>query len=118
MTAGTVFPVSRRNTEELTPMKSRLMCLLALMVVASTAFGQQKKTELETYLDRVFPRCPGGAVAAEQIQSSGPHGFVPYRVRFTSTEKACGRETFALLSPSTRQIIVGDIFSVPADPRR
>lgn len=99
-------------------MKSRLMCLLALMVVASTAFGQQKKTELETYLERVFPRCPGGAVAVEQIQSSGPHGFVPYRVRFTSTEKSCGRETFALLSPSTRQIIVGDVFSVAADPRR
>lgn len=98
-------------------MRLRLVLTLCLAVFAATALGQEKKTDLQTYLERSFPRCPGGAVQVEQIQTQGPHGFVPYRVRFTSSETACGRETFALFSPASGQVIVADLFPLPADGR-
>lgn len=78
---------------------------------------QAQQADLQKYLENFFPVCPGGTVTVEAMQINGPRNFVPYRVRFTSTESGCGRETFALLSPSTGQVVVGDVFALPADVR-
>ena len=98
-------------------MRLRLILTLSLALFSTAAFSQQKKSDLQVYLERTFPQCPDSAVQVEQIQTPGPHGFVPYRVRFTSAEKGCGRETFVLLSPASGQVVVADLFPLPPDAR-
>lgn len=98
-------------------MRLRLTLTLCLVLFAAAVFGQQKKSGLQIYLERAFPLCPGSEVQVEQMRVAGPHGFVPYRVRFTSGDKACGRETFALLSPASGQVILADLFPLPSDGR-
>lgn len=91
---------------------------ILVTLIATSAVASTPSLDLQTYLDRAFPLCPDSKVQLEQLQVVGPHGFVPYRVRLVSSSQGCGRETFALFSPATKQVLIADVFTLPADARR
>jgi protein-disulfide isomerase len=97
-------------------MKIRTGFVLCLILAAASPVLAQP-LDLRSYLEQSFPLCPDGSVTVEQMQVAGPAGFVPYRVRFTSSVKNCGREKFALVSPATSQVIIADVFALPPDPQ-
>lgn len=96
-------------------MKRTALAFVALSI-AAIASAQQSDPGLRSYVTRALPQCPGGAITLENV-SGGPPGFLTYRVTLRSSDQYCGTQRHLLYSPNTRQILLGTIVPLPADPR-
>ncbi len=99
-------------------MQGRSAFLLGSVLTAAwlAAGPPLQANELQTYLEHAFARCPDGKIDIEQ-EANGPRGFVSYKVRLSSPAKECGRETHALVSQSSKQLLFADVFALPKDSR-
>src|SRR5579872_548925 len=92
--------------------------LLALAVVALPVAGAPTNVAaLQTYVAKALARCPDAKLVLEPLNQPGPAGFVPFEVTQTSSDPQCGRHTYLLFSPSTSQILIGNIVGLPMDSR-
>jgi protein-disulfide isomerase len=94
-------------------MKRFLMAAAAVLVSISAFAATADSDPLKTYATRALPRCPNATVKLERMDVQGPTGFVLYKVTVTSTDEACGRNTFLLHSPISNQILTGTIITLP-----
>lgn len=97
-------------------MKRTLLALLALTAFSASAQTPDLST-LKAYAAKALPLCSGSVITLEQMSQRGPAGFIPYGLTQTSTDETCGRKTFFLYSPTSRQVLIGSVFPLPADAR-
>ena len=84
------------------------------------AFAAAPATQaLETYAKNALPMCPGSTITMTPITDRPlPAGFVAYDVVVTATDAAsCNTKKNLLYSPSSGQIVLGNVIPLPADPR-
>lgn len=87
--------------------------LFALAFVAVPLFGADvNNPELRSYLERSFVRCPGNKIRITTVDRSAPKGFNIYGVEQTSTDERCGARTYLLHSPTSGQVILGNVFDM------
>lgn len=99
-------------------MRIRLIAA-ALCLAAVTAFAAPPAAEpaLVRYVTKSVLLCPGAVVRLEPIDRQGPKNFQVFGVTHTSSNSQCGRNTYTLYSPATKQVIVGDVWALPPDLR-
>ena len=88
------------------------LCLPAFAAPASQA-------ALETYVKRALPLCPDSTTTITPITGRPlPSGFVAYDVTVTAKDAAaCNTKKSLIYSPSSGQIILGNVIPLPSDPR-
>jgi protein-disulfide isomerase len=91
--------------------------LLAFTSIPLSAAPQNVGAALRTYVTRALTKCPDSKIELTPIDRPGPAGFVPVSVTQTSSDTSCGRQTYALFSPATGQVIIGTIIGLPLDNR-
>jgi protein-disulfide isomerase len=96
-----------------------LLCFLA----GSSAQAQRiqsltdQTASLRNYAAKVLPRCPGGVITLEPVDSPGPVNFKSYVATVRSDDKYCGTQKYLLYSPSSQQVLIGSVIPVPNDGR-
>jgi protein-disulfide isomerase len=97
----------------------KLLTLTALLFLTTGAYAQVADLNtLKLYAVRAMPKCPGSSITVERVDvPSGPRGFLVYKVTLISTDENCGKQTYLLYSPSTRQTLLGTIYRLSADAR-
>ncbi len=96
--------------------KKLLFALLAFVSLSASA-APANIAALKAYVTRALTQCPDSKIVLEPIDQPSPAGFLAYTVTQTSSDSACGRQTFLLYSPATSQVIIGAIFGLPLDDR-
>jgi protein-disulfide isomerase len=99
--------------------------LLAISLLACSAAVQAQRlpspadqtAALRDYATKVLPRCPGGVVTIERVQSGGPTNFNAYVATVRSDDKYCGTQKYLLHSPRTQQILMGSVIPLENDGR-
>jgi protein-disulfide isomerase len=95
-----------------------IFALLAVLAAAPSLVAQSIPTAtLTKYAEQSFPLCPGQTFKLDQIMQPGPAGFDIYQVVQTSTDQYCGSQKYLLVSPRTKQTILGTIIRLPQDSR-
>jgi len=97
--------------------KTIVAAVLALTSLPLSAAPLTVGAALRTYVTKALAKCPDSKIELTPIDRPGPAGFVPFNVTQTSSDTACGRQTFALFSPATGQVIIGTIIGLPLDNR-
>jgi protein-disulfide isomerase len=92
-----------------------LLFLLNLLPLSASAALPAQIAALKSYAAKALTRCADNKITLEPINRIGPAGFEPYVLTQTSSDTTCGRQTFLLHSPSTNQIVIGNIFPLPLD---
>lgn len=72
---------------------------------------------LRAYVTKSLAKCPEGKLSIEPVNHPGPAGFIPFAVTQTSSDSACGKQTYVLYSPTTNQVLMGSVFALPLDDR-
>jgi protein-disulfide isomerase len=72
---------------------------------------------LKSYAARALTQCADAKIELEPIQELGPAGFQSFKLTQTSSDDACGRRAYLLYSPSSAQVIIGNVFGLPLDNR-
>lgn len=86
-----------------------------LLFLCPTPAAASAPAEVTRYVERHFQNCPGSKVTLEAIPAGGPKNFQAYRATQTSTDERCSDQNFVLVSPATKQVIVGDVMELPQD---
>lgn len=89
--------------------------LTALGSVAVAAPIDQ--VSLTSYARRALPKCPDSIVTVERLGQQGVAGFEAWGVKQTSSDNACGSQKVLLVSPTSRQVLMGNVFALPPDSR-
>jgi protein-disulfide isomerase len=100
----------------------RALLATSLFVCAAAVQAQRlpnadQSATLRDYAMKVLPRCPGGIVTVEPVQSGGPVNFNAYVATVRSDDKYCGTQKYLLHSPKTQQVLVGSVIPLPKDGR-
>jgi protein-disulfide isomerase len=96
--------------------RSALLLLAALTATSYLAAASPPTSQLRTYLERSFGRCPGAKIQMKR-EASSPRGFVAYKVRLTSSVEECGRQADFLFSTTGNQVLFVNLFALPSDSR-
>ena len=72
---------------------------------------------IKAYASKALPRCADPKLALTRLEEPAPTGFVKFRLELTSSDSTCGRATNLLYSPSSGQVLIGNILPLPADSR-
>ena len=95
--------------------------LLAFTLLLSAAAAQAQSLDpnahLKAYAAKVLPRCPGGTLTVEPLNSAGPANFRPYVATLRSSDQHCGTQKYLLHSPASQQVFVGTVIPLPNDQR-
>lgn len=91
--------------------------LFALAYLPLSAAPPNLGGALRAYVTKALTRCPDGKIELSPIDQPGPSGFVPFSVTETSSDTSCGRQAYALFSPTTSQVVIGAVFGLPLDNR-
>jgi len=94
-----------------------LATLFAFATIPLSAAPTNVSAALRAYVTKALAKCPDAKIDLSPIDQQGPSGFVPFSVTQTSSDSACGRQTYLLFSPTTSQVIIGTIFGLPLDNR-
>lgn len=97
----------------------RALLALSLVVAASAAQAQSLDpyANLKSYAAKVLPRCPGGTITVEPVNSAGPANFTPYVLTQRSTDQYCGTQKYLLYSSKSQQVVIGSVIPLPNDQR-
>ncbi len=98
-------------------MKSTFALLAALLAVPSLVAQSTPSATLTTYVQQALPLCPGQSFKIEPVLQPGPAGFDVYQVTQTSSDQYCGSQKYLLVSPRTKQTVLGTIIRLPQDTR-
>ncbi|HSP15002.1 MAG TPA: thioredoxin domain-containing protein [Thermoanaerobaculia bacterium] len=98
-------------------MKTTFALLAALVAVPSLVAQSIPTATLTKYAEQAFPLCPAQTFKIDQILQPGPAGFDAYQVVQTSSDQYCGSQKYLLVSPRTKQTLIGTIIRLPQDPR-
>jgi protein-disulfide isomerase len=95
--------------------------LLAITLLACTAAAQAQSRDplanLKAYASKVLPRCPGGQLTLEPVNSKGPANFGSFVVTLRSSDQYCGTQKYLLYSPKSQQVVIGSVIPLPTDNR-
>src|SRR5437867_12284776 len=97
--------------------RTLITALLAFASIPLSAAPPNLGAALRTYVTRALAKCPDSKLEMSPINRPGPAGFVPFTVTLTSIDTSCGRQTYALFSPTTSQLIIGTSIGLPLDNR-
>ena len=98
----------------------RVLFAVTLLAVSALAQAQARvdsNAALKNYVAKVMPRCPGGTLALEAMNTQGPSNFTPYVATLRSSDQYCGSQKHVLYSPKSQQVIVGTVIPLPKDNR-
>lgn len=87
--------------------------LLSVPVLAAPAANPK----LEAYAKQALPRCPDTVVTVTLTNAAAPAGFVDYQVAAEGKDPNCSTKKHLLYSPSSNQVILGNVIPLPADGR-
>ena len=90
-----------------------LAALLSIPVVAATP----NMAALEAYAKNALPRCPDTTVTVTPLSAPAPAGFMDFEVDATGKDPSCSTKKHLLYSPSSGQVIIGNVVTLPSDPR-
>jgi protein-disulfide isomerase len=96
------------------------IALLATIVAAtslSLSAAPVDLVALKKYVTRAIPTCPVSDIKLERIESPGPQNFQVFLATQSSTDENCATRKYVLVSPSTEQVLIGQVFPLPADRR-
>src|SRR4051794_28873650 len=94
-------------------MIAALAALLSIPVIAAPA----SIGALEAYAKDALPRCPDSKVTVAPTNAPAPAGFVDFEVSATGKDASCAVKKHLLYSPSSGQILMGNVVALPTDPR-
>lgn len=94
-------------------MKRLHLVALAAILTLPVSAGPADYPALESYLAKTLTLCPGARTVLETVDVAGPRNFNAYRITMSSSDEYCQERAFALHSPVTGQVLVGQI--VPLD---
>jgi protein-disulfide isomerase len=86
-----------------------LAIILALLPLRASAAGIDVAA-IRDYTLKALEECPGPKLDLKPILNGGPAGFIMYEATLTSADKDCGRHVYVLVSPVTRQVLLGTVF--------
>ena len=98
----------------------RALFAVTLLAVAAAAQGQARldpNATLKNYVAKVLPRCPGGTLTLEAMNTQGPANFSPFVATLRSSDQYCGSQKYVLYSPKSQQVVVGTVIPLPNDKR-
>ncbi len=99
-------------------MKRALLLAIALLTAAAAhAQSRDPYANLKNYAARVLPRCPGGTLTLEPMNTAGPANFNAYVVTLRSSDQYCGTQKYLLHSPKSHQVVIGTVIPLPNDAR-
>jgi len=78
--------------------------------------AQDKGPAIVKYVQRILPSCPGAKTTLEPLSQEGPSGFKLFVATQTSSDTNCGARKYVMYSPATEQIMIGQVFPLPAGP--
>jgi protein-disulfide isomerase len=96
--------------------QSAFLLFSAFTVRLLVAASAPPPPDLQSYLERSFASCPDRKIDIQRLPDA-PRGFDRYKAQMSSSAKECGRQAEALLSLPTKQLLFGNVFPLPADPR-
>lgn len=91
--------------------------LMTLLAATASAAPQVDAAAIKAYATRALPRCADQTIALDRVDTPAPTGFVEFALTQTSSDSTCGKKTMLLYSPSTQQILMGSVISLPIDNR-
>ncbi len=98
-------------------MKKILVTALFTFTVPLFAVPPSNLAALRVYVTKALTKCPDGKINIEPVNHPGPAGFLAFAVSETSSDSACGKQTYLLYSPTTSQVLIGSVFALPLDGR-
>jgi protein-disulfide isomerase len=98
-------------------MKRALLAFTLLTAVAAQAQSRDPYATLKNYAAKVLPRCPGGTLTIEPVNSAGPANFNAYVATLRSSDQYCGTQKYILTSTKSQQVVVGSVIPLPNDAR-
>jgi hypothetical protein len=96
--------------------KTVLLLTLLFLPIAARAQGIDVAA-LKRYAERALPKCAASTVNMESIDAQGLRGFLVYQVQQKTPDPNCGRNNFLLYSPSSQQVMLANVYRLPADSR-
>src|SRR4051812_30555251 len=98
-------------------MKRALLAFTLLTAVAAQAQSRDPYATLKNYAAKVLPRCPGGTLTIEPVNTAGPTNFKAYVATLRSSDQYCGTQKYVLTSTRSQQVVVGSVIPLPNDAR-
>ena len=98
-------------------MKRALLAIALLTTAAAHAQSRDPYATLKSYATKVLPRCPGGTITIEPVNTTGPANFTPYVVTLRSSDQYCGTQKYLLHSTKSQQVVLGTVIPLPNDGR-
>jgi protein-disulfide isomerase len=72
---------------------------------------------IKAYASKMLPRCPDAKVTLTRLDEPAPTGFVKFKLEMSSSDQTCGRGGNLLYSPSSGQVLIGNVIPLPLDSR-
>jgi protein-disulfide isomerase len=98
-------------------MKRALLAFTLLTAVAAQAQSRDPYATLKNYAAKVLPRCPGGTLTIEPVNTAGPKNFNAYVATLRSSDQYCGTQKYILTSTKSQQVVIGSVIPLPNDAR-
>lgn len=98
-------------------MKNIVFAAIGLAVAVSALGGPANNPKLHAYLEKNLTACPGAKSVLETVDVDGPANFDAYRITMSSQDENCRERTYALYSPTSGQVISGQIIPLEASAR-
>lgn len=95
-------------------MRNLLFATISVALAVSAVAGPANNPKLQSYLEQTLTLCPGAETVLQTVDVPGPKHFDAYRIVMTSPVENCRERSFAVHSPSTGQVIAGQI--IPLEP--
>jgi protein-disulfide isomerase len=97
-------------------MKRASIALVLALVTLPAFAAEDKGPAIARYVQRLLPSCPGGKTTLQPIAQEGPSGFQLFVADQKSSDVNCSARKYVLYSAATDQIMVGQVFTLPAGP--
>src|SRR5579859_7444383 len=91
--------------------------LSALVAVSVSAAPAIDVAALKAYATKALPRCADEVISLQRVDEAAPAGFVNFALLQTSSDPTCGKKENLLYSPTTEQVLIGNVIPLPADNR-
>jgi protein-disulfide isomerase len=91
--------------------------LSALVATTISAAPAIDVAALKAYATKALPRCADEAISLQRVDEPSPAGFVKFALLQTSSDPTCGKKENLLYSPTTEQVLIGNVIPLPADNR-
>lgn len=95
-------------------MRKLIFAAVSVALAGSALAGPANNPKLQAYLEQTLTLCPGAQTVLQTVDVQGPKHFDAYRISMTSSLENCRDRTYAIHSPSTGQVIWGQI--IPLEP--